>query len=142
MEAARGYWTPTIGPIPRDNRQRMLRNCPVTREDVMAAEKIYGPNLAGLKGRTTWRSSPPTDDIAITGVPPSILEVHGEVTLSIDLLHVNKIPFLVTISKGIKFCSVSHLSNRNRSTIREALSKVFSAYSSRGFRLVLVKADH
>lgn len=77
--------------------KRMLPNCPVTREDVMIAEWIYGPNLGGLKGQTTRGPSPTSDDITITGVPPGILDVHGDVTLSINMLYVNKIPFLVTI---------------------------------------------
>ena len=28
-----------------------LRNCPVTKEDVQAADDIFGPNLGSLKGR-------------------------------------------------------------------------------------------
>jgi Reverse transcriptase (RNA-dependent DNA polymerase)/Zinc knuckle len=122
--------------------KRMLANCPVTREDIIVAEKIYGPNLGGLKGRTTRHASPTSDDIKITGVPAEILKAHGDVTLSIDLMFVNKIPFLITISKGIKFGSATHLQDKKKDTIKNALYRICDAYKGRGFKVILVKADH
>jgi hypothetical protein len=34
----------------------MLRNCPITKGDVAAAEDILGPNLGSLKGKTVRHS--------------------------------------------------------------------------------------
>ena len=36
--------------------ENQLPNGPVTKEDVMAAEHIFGPEVGGLKGKTTRRS--------------------------------------------------------------------------------------
>lgn len=83
-----------------------------------------------------------TDDMNITGVLPAILATHVKVTLSVDLMHVNGLPFLVTISKNIKFGTVSHLRNKQPNTIVEALTRVCNLYHSRHFQVVLVKADH
>jgi hypothetical protein len=121
--------------------QRLIPNCPVTREDVLIAEQIFGTNLAGLKGRTTRKSSPETDDINVMSVPPEILAAHGAVTLAIDLMYVNKIPFLVSISKSIKFGTVSHLQNKSVATINDAIERVCDLYAARKFRVVLIKAD-
>jgi hypothetical protein len=122
--------------------KRMLINCPVTREDVLTAEKIFGPNLGGLKGRTTRRSSPESDDIVISDVPPEILQLHGKFTLAIDIMQVNSMSCLVTISKGIKFGTVSHLPDKKQPTLVAALKRIFHLYGCRGFQVVLVKGDH
>jgi hypothetical protein len=39
--------------------KNLIVNCPVTREDVMAAEDIFGTNLGALKGKTPRRASVP-----------------------------------------------------------------------------------
>ena len=39
-----------------------LLNCPVTTADVVRAEKIYGKDIAALKGKSTRRASTPISD--------------------------------------------------------------------------------
>ena len=35
-------------------QNNFFRNCPINREDVVAVEDIFGPNLVELKGKTTY----------------------------------------------------------------------------------------
>jgi hypothetical protein len=34
-------------------RSNMIKNCPVTSKSVSAANKIFGPDIASIKGKTT-----------------------------------------------------------------------------------------
>ena len=36
-----------------------IKNCPVTVEDVSIAEKIFGPDVSSLKGKSTRRKPKP-----------------------------------------------------------------------------------
>ena len=52
-----------VGPATVENfkhmiRSNMVKNCPVTVEDVTIAEKIFGPAMSSLKGKST-RQKPP-----------------------------------------------------------------------------------
>ena len=76
----------------------MIMNCSVTIEDVMRAEKISCPSVQALKGKKipTKPSLLVTDYVA---VPHAIFEENRNVTLIVDVMFVNQIPFLKSISR-------------------------------------------
>ena len=91
--------------------QHLLENNSVQRVDIKDAENIYGTNLGSLKGKTVTRKGI-TVAGQITGVPPAIKQKYQNVLLCIDLMFVNKIPFLLTIPRGLHFGTVVNL-NKN-----------------------------
>jgi hypothetical protein len=58
----------------------------------------------------------------IKGVPPSILECYQHAVLAVDIMFVNKIPFLITISCGLHAGTVKNLANRQVPTVGTALT--------------------
>jgi len=56
-------------------------------------------------------------------------------------MFVNKIPFLITISRCIKFGTAERLINRQISTIKRAIQTTIAQYHSRGFRVATILAD-
>ena len=79
-----------------------LPNCPITPRDELIANKLFGPNVGALKGKTT-RRGPPIVDSPVSVDTTSILKYYGKITLCVDLMYVNKVPLLVTLSQNIKF---------------------------------------
>jgi hypothetical protein len=51
--------------------------------------KIWGPNIAALKGKTT-RSTPKHVMTDIVKIPVKILDIHKFITISIDIFFVTK----------------------------------------------------
>ena len=70
--------------------QNLILNFPVTVSDVARAENIYGKYIHALKGKTT-RSKPKQLVIDYMEIPKSILESNKNITLSIEIMYVNKI---------------------------------------------------
>ncbi len=68
----------------------------------MTAEDILGPNIGSLKGKTMrWKGEHvPTQR---HDIPIEIIQKHREVLLCIDVMLMNKIPFLMTMCRDIKF---------------------------------------
>jgi hypothetical protein len=76
-------------------RSNQIKDSPVTVEDAIVALKIWGPSVAALKGKTV-RNRPEPVKTDIVSIPKEICELHKEVSLTIDIFFVNKIPFFLT----------------------------------------------
>jgi len=117
-----------------------IRNCPVDRRHIQAAEDIYGPNVGALCGKTPRRPVGHVTAI-VDPVPADVLHTHGEVTLAVDLMFINKVAFLITVSRGLRIGSIHALDNRQVSTVRDSLLFVLNKYERRGFRITTIMAD-
>ena len=86
---------------------------PITRESIKHAVSIWGPSVANLDGKTIRRRTDAVilNENTITPLPHQILLNHSTVTLGMDVVKVNSIPFLATISRVIKLGSASELQN-------------------------------
>jgi len=118
-----------------------LPNCPVTVKDILTAEQIYGPNLGSLKGKTVWRQESHVAGNQVE-LPMTILDEFRNVLLCIDIMFVNGIPFLMTISRAIKFGTAEMLNRRDIPHLMKAIRNVIALYAKRGFRVVTIHADN
>ena len=117
-----------------------LKGCPLTKADIQAAEDIYGPNLGALKGKTVDRPNPHVP-AGVDHVPTTIMDTHHSVTLAIDIMFINKVSFLITTSRNLKFGTVEAISNRQVTTIVAKLKSVCQIYHHRGFRITVILGD-
>jgi len=67
---------------------------------------------------------------------------YKEVILSVDIMFVNKVPYLVSISRHIQFITVEMVKNQKQATLMVALKQILSTYQKCGFKVVDVLADN
>jgi len=131
---------PSLKDYVRYSDSLQLTNCPLGRENIAAAEDIFGPNLGSLRGKTVHRNGT-TIDIAPRFIPPEIMDRHRDVTIAMDIMFVNKLAFLVNISIGIKFGTVEFLVSRGHDNILAAVKRIKNIYAKQGFNVTHCKAD-
>ena len=106
----------------------LIPNCPVTRRDIVAAEHIIGPDIGSLKGKTTRRRPIGVGLYDHTPIPPGVMEQYHDIILAVDVLYVNKLPFIATISRYIRFGTVEFLCNQKSTTLTEHINQVNRLY--------------
>ena len=104
-----------------------LMNCPVTPGDVEAADQIFGPDIGSLKGKTTRRNLPIIDS-PITLVPADVLKRYRNVMLCIDIMYLNRIPMLISISRNIKFGTIKAIPNNKTAIVLKGVKAILQVY--------------
>ena len=118
-----------------------LRDADVTRADIDAAEHIFGPNIGAIKGKTVRRPNPHVPS-GVDAVPHDVLKLHKHITLTIDMMFINNLPFFVTKSRDLQFTTVEFMKNRQVATVHAYLQSVIKLYTSRGFVIDTIFGDH
>jgi len=80
-------------------------------------------------------------NITWTQVPEDILQRYGNVTLAIDIMAINKIPFVVSISRDIHFGTAELIWNKTKKMLLVSMQQIVWAYHARGFQVTTVLAD-
>lgn len=110
----------------------LLKNCPVMRSYVIVAEDIFCPNVDALQGKKT-RTKPNAIRTLYQDVPREIMRAHRNITLTGVIMFVNRIPFMITRCKAIKFGTVDNVSSTKIPILLLSLKPVIAIYRQRGF---------
>ena len=130
--------TPTVENFKHLLRQKVIRNCPLTVEDVNIAEAIFGRDISHLKGVSTRVQPKPIRDDHVA-VPPELIRKNMLVHLCIDIMYINGKPFFTSIDRSIRFRAVLPLAGRSGEELLRAIKMVSRKYNAGGF---LVKTIH
>ncbi len=84
----------------------LLKDCPVTNDDIKNAHAIFGPDLAFIRGKTVWRK--PTRVVTdYVDILWALIDIYSWVTVAMDGMFVNRILFLVSVSQIINFIQLN-----------------------------------
>ena len=98
------------------------------RRDVQIANEIYGDSKGATIGKFKYprkgvKMDRTTEDID-TPIPPNIMEHYKNIHLDIDLIFVNKIPFLLEKSRDICFIHCKALLTKHDKRVQNRLQSI------------------
>ena len=104
--------------------------------DVLRATAIYGPNVEGLKGRTTKKKAVP--------IPTATLSrrMSEPQTMSIDIFYANGLAFLISFVQPIGHTATTQLVKTDVPTLRQAIRRHLGLYGQKGVRIKEIHSDN
>ena len=132
--------SPSISDLKKIISMNAIANLPVKTEDIDLAEKIYGPDIGILKGKTIRKNPVPLVTSRIE-IPPEIYEERSSWELCVDVMFVNKMPFITSITKKLFYRTAEFLMSRSKEDLYKGLDKILGLYNASGFSIDTIYAD-
>ncbi|OEU10337.1 hypothetical protein FRACYDRAFT_247347 [Fragilariopsis cylindrus CCMP1102] len=117
-----------------------IKNNPITKKDINMALAMLGKSKYSVQGKTV-RHQPDAVDAQEISVPTKILDYYSSVTLSIDVMHVNKVPFLISISEHIHYGTIKALHSMKIPVLELEIERIIKLYAVRGFHVKFILVD-
>ena len=133
-----GY--PSIADFKNVIQMNQIKNCPVTIEDINICEKIFGPDIYALKGKSV-RKKPKVVVNDYVEIPPELIKAQQKVTMFADIMYIDGVPLLATLTENIRVATTTHLINKEAPTLMEALDAIFIKYNNASFIIKEFRAD-
>jgi hypothetical protein len=119
----------------------LLKDCPVTNDDIKNAHAIFGPNLASIRRKTVWCK--PTrvvnDYVDILQV---LIDIHSRITVATDIMVVNRVPVLVSVLHNINLITIEHAPQRHVPKLGYLIHQIIPTYACAGFTVQTILIDN
>ena len=119
----------------------MIQDNLITASDVKLMECLCGSDIPTVKCKTT-RCCLHQLVSEVVSIPHKLHDAEHDVCLYIDIMYINGMPFLTTISKNIKYCTAMWVADRTASTITSLVESVLKLYQQAGFQVTEVCTNH
>ena len=108
--------------------------------DIDVANMIWGKSVAALKGKTVRSKPKPVRADAIM-IPRELKYLQKSVMLVFDIFFVDMVPFFLTVSRKLRYTTITHLAKRTCKVVFNAFVGVYKFYLCNGFTIKICNGD-
>jgi hypothetical protein len=122
-------------------RLNMIPDCPITTDNIKHADTLFGPDLATIRGKTV-RCKPTRVVTDYVDIPRALVDINKQVTLAVDVMFVNLVPFLVSVSRTINLITIEHAPKCTATKLGDLMQHITWVYARAGFTVQTVLMDN
>ncbi len=120
-------------------RNKTIKNCPIKPKHITNACSIFSPSIAGVRGKTV-RRKPEQAETEPGRIPDDVHRLQQFVVITADVMFVNGIAFLTTLSQKLQLSTVKQLPLRTATQLN-SLTKIVRLYARTGFIVHVIMMD-
>eukprot|EP00536_Pseudo-nitzschia_multiseries_P002052 jgi/Psemu1/4764/gm1.4764_g len=117
-----------------------LVNSPVTPHDVQLMRAILGPSISRLKGKTVQHKKQTVEPNVIP-ISQHIRDHYMETIMGIDIMYINSVPFLTTISRHVHYGTNQTGQSTKTNDILPVIHGIINFYRKQSFQITTILAD-
>ena len=136
---ALGY--PSVVDLKTIIKMNVIWDNPIMKSDIKLMEHLYGSDIHTVKGKTT-RQHPHKLVSDVVLIPHELGDTQHDVCLYIDIMYINGMLFLTTISKNIKYHTAMWVADCIAPTTASLVESVLKLYQLASFQVMEVCANH
>ena len=121
-------------------RGNMLKNCPISVTNIKNAHTIFGPDIVSLRGKTVRKKTEAVMSDYVE-IPKQIKYKVRTIELSVDVMFVNKTPFVIPLGKNIKFTTIENVADWKAATLLKSLRSMKSVYTNKNIFIKFLFMD-
>jgi hypothetical protein len=119
----------------------MITGLAFTLTAVKNANTIFGPGLTGVRGQTV-QNAPKPMHIKYLQILASVFDRHRIVTLAVDCMFINGVPFLVSVSRGLNLKPAEYTPTRMAKNLASGIQNIMALYKKGSFQVGTVLMDN
>ena len=109
-------------------------------EDIVVPQNIFGTDVHSLQDKTTRSNTNPVVQDFVD-IPEEILSLHQNVLLTADMFFINKLTFVVTLSRKLCFGTIQYVRLRKKISLVKVIKKVLCLHPNRGLNVQSILMD-
>jgi hypothetical protein len=121
-------------------RSNTLKNCPIKPAHIANTLTIFGPSAAGVH-RKTVHHKPEQVEAEPGCIPDNFHRFHKFVVLTTDVMFVNSMAFLITLSRKFWLATIENLPTCMTTQLSNSLTKIVRLYACTGFITRVIMID-
>jgi hypothetical protein len=121
-------------------RNKTIKNCPIKPKHITNACSIFGPSIAGVRGKTVCHK-PEQVEVEPRRIPDDFHRLHRFVVITADVMFINGIAFLTTLSPKLRLGTVEQLPLCTATQLSNSLTKIVRLYARTGFIIRVIMMD-
>eukprot|EP00536_Pseudo-nitzschia_multiseries_P011782 jgi/Psemu1/29985/gm1.29985_g len=99
-----------------------------------------GAKYSGIEGKTVQRKKQ-TVEPNISPIPQHIRDHYMEITMGIDIMYINGVPFLTTTSRHVHYGTSEPVQSTKTNDILPVIHDIINFYKKRSFQITTILAD-
>ena len=121
-------------------RNKKLDDLPFNFSDLQHSKQMFGPYRAEVRGGAV-RIAPNRVEPEYIMIPKDFILLHEKNFLVADIMFVNNVAFLVTMSRKVKFLTVEQLKSRSAKQLVHSLKNVMRLYGRNRQHVTTILTD-
>lgn len=114
---------------------RGIKEYGVGHKHINIVSGIYGLSKHAVEGKSVQKTNKMSQDSTTTNLPPSILQKYGKIRLGVDVLHINRVPYMFSTAKHIKFMQCLCIRDKTLKIYIKTIKQTKSLYVLGDFKL-------